>query len=476
MAGKTLFWFRQDLRVSDNPGLWQAAQKGPVLAVYIHDEEHLKDFKLGTSSRWWLHNSLTALDKSLENNLHVYKGSAQIIIMRLIKEHALDAVYFNRCYEPWRQEQDAVIKAALEKKGIECKNFNSSLLWEPSEVLKGDGTPYKVFTPFYNNGCFKAGIPGIPLPAPKTISYIKDTSSFAAIAELGLIKNKESFEGIAQQWNSGEKAAQKRLNEFIKKDFVGYSEGRNFPAKNNTSRLSPYLHFGEISPKQVWHGVNCKAVKKTIPAVDRATFLKELAWREFSYSLLYNFPTLPRENFNKKFNGFSWQTNSSFLEAWQQGKTGYPIVDAGMRELLQTGYMHNRVRMIVGSFLVKNLLLHWHQGEDWFWDHLVDADLANNSASWQWVAGSGADAAPYFRVFNPITQGEKFDSNGEYTKRFVPELKKLPVKYLFKPWEAPQEVLKSAGVVLGKTYPHPMVDVSESRKRALDAYIKLSKG
>jgi len=201
-----------------------------------------------------------------------------------------------------------------------------------------------------------------------------------------------------------------------------------------------------------------------------------LAWREFSYSLLYNFPTLPRENFNKKFNGFSWQTNSSFLEAWQQGKTGYPIVDAGMRELLQTGYMHNRVRMIVGSFLVKNLLLHWHQGEDWFWDHLVDADLANNSASWQWVAGSGADAAPYFRVFNPITQGEKFDSNGEYTKRFVPELKKLPVKYLFKPWEAPQEVLKSAGVVLGKTYPHPMVDVSESRKRALDAYIKLSKG
>jgi deoxyribodipyrimidine photo-lyase len=270
-------------------------------------------------------------------------------------------------------------------------------------------------------------------------------------------------------WEIGEQAASKKLEFFLHEGLVDYKEERNFPGKQKNSRLSPHLHFGEISPHQVWYAAEKKG-RLTAPSKDVEHFLSEMVWREFSYYLLYHFPTLPRKNFQAKFDHFPWLNNLGLLKAWQTGQTGYPIVDAGMRQLWQTGYMHNRVRMIVASFLVKNLLLHWHHGEDWFWDCLVDADLANNSASWQWVAGSGVDAAPYFRIFNPVTQGEKFDETGEYTRKFVPELGKLPNKFLFKPWEASESILKMAEVNLGKTYPKPIIELKKSREIALVAY------
>jgi deoxyribodipyrimidine photo-lyase len=273
-------------------------------------------------------------------------------------------------------------------------------------------------------------------------------------------------------WEVGEHAAQSRLIEFLEDGLQGYEEKRNYPFKKNVSRLSPHLHFGEISPNQAWYGGQNQGLSHGWTK-DSDCFLRELGWREFSHSLLYHFSDLPNKNFQQKFDHFSWVNNPLYLKAWQTGQTGYPIVDAGMRELWQTGYMHNRVRMIVGSFLVKNLLQHWHFGRDWFWDCLVDADLANNSSGWQWIAGSGADASPYFRIFNPVTQGEKFDPDGKYTRSFVPELNELPNKYLFKPWEAPETVLKSAGIVLGETYPNPIVDLTVSRNKALEAYKRL---
>jgi deoxyribodipyrimidine photo-lyase len=289
------------------------------------------------------------------------------------------------------------------------------------------------------------------------------------IDALGLLPDHEWGAKMTSHWQIGEAAAMTRLGDFVDGGLKGYKDGRNFPARPNTSRLSAHLHWGEISPNMAWYA----AVEKRDQAGfdnDIDVFLSELGWREFSHSLLYHFPQLPRQNLQSKFDSFPWRSDDNALRAWQQGKTGYPIVDAGMRELWETGYMHNRVRMIVGSFLVKNLLLHWHHGEAWFWDCLVDADLANNSAGWQWIAGCGADAAPYFRVFNPITQGTKFDADGSYTRRFVPELAGLPNKYLFNPWDAPALELQAAGITLGKHYPHPIVDVKQSREAALAAF------
>jgi deoxyribodipyrimidine photo-lyase len=457
----TIFWFRQDLRIADNPGLSAAALQGKVLPIYILDDETRGEFKLGGASRWWLHHSLNKLNQDLKNQLNLYIGDPKKILSEIIKNHHVDAVYWNRCYEPWRIQQDSEIKSALKNMGIECKSFNASLLWEPWQVLKSDGTPYKVYTPYYKNGCLQAPSPRAPLPKPKKLDLIKIND-----IQLNLLPKINWYQTLESTWKVGEKAAHKKLDYFLEHYLLGYKKNRDYPAKPNTARLSPHLHFGEISPQQIWHSVNHYD--------DDAQFLlRELAWREFSYYLLYHFPDLPRKNFQAKFDTFPWKNNKKLLTAWQQGKTGYPIIDAGMRELWQTGYMHNRVRMIVASFLVKNLQIHWHKGEEWFWDCLVDADLANNSASWQWVAGCGADAAPYFRIFNPVIQGEKFDKDGDYTRRFVPELAQLPNKYLFKPWMAPISVLNAAGIILGKTYPHPMVDLKQTREDALLAYKRL---
>lgn len=468
MSIKTLFWFRNDLRISDNPGLLEASKNGSVMPIYIMDDRDAGDFKMGSASKWWLHHSLNSLNTSLDNSLSTYCGSAFDIIIDLIEKHKITHVYWNRCYEPLRIQSDSVLKKHLIEMGIECKSFNACLLWEPWQVLKKDQSPYKVFTPYYRNGCLSAPAPRTPLPKPENLQLIKDDAS-QTIDELNLLPHIHWYDGMEKMWNIGEQAAYEKCDVFLENGIKGYKDLRNFPEKRNVSRLSPHLHFGEISPHQVWHAARIKGTMNGAED-DLDCFLSEIGWREFSYYLLYHFPDLPRNNFQPKFDNFPWQENFALLKAWQSGQTGYPIIDAGMRELWQTGYMHNRVRMIVGSFLVKNLRIHWHHGEDWFWDCLVDADLASNSASWQWVAGSGADASPYFRIFNPVLQGQKFDVDGEYTRRFVPELSKLPSKYLFNPWAAPETVLRAAGVDLGKTYPKPIVNLEKSRDEALEAY------
>lgn len=473
MSKKTLaiHWFRQDLRLSDNPALVEAAEIGNVLPVFILDNSGAGDHAMGGASRWWLYHSLNALNNSLKGNLRVYRGEAQDILCALARQHPQSVVTWNRCYEPWRIARDKNIKTALSDLGIEAKSFNGSLLWEPWQVLKKDGTPYKVFTPYYRRGCLNATPPRKPLPKLK-LTFAKDDMSInqLSVDELGLLPTVPWDKKLESHWQVGETAAHARLKQFIDQGISDYKEGRNYPSKPNVSRLSPHLHWGEISPNQFWYDV-----QRLGAGINEDCLLSELGWREFSYSLLYHFPQLPRENLQTKFDYFPWRTTGSdyteeYLSRWQKGMTGYPIIDAGMRELWQTGYMHNRVRMIVGSFLVKNLLLHWHYGERWFWDCLVDADLASNSASWQWIAGCGADAAPYFRVFNPVTQGEKFDVGGSYTRHFVPELSAMPDKYLHKPWEAPESILEAAGIELGLTYPLPIVDTKASREQALEAF------
>jgi deoxyribodipyrimidine photo-lyase len=466
---KSIFWFRKDLRLSDNPGLYHAAQKNSILPIFIIDTT--ASLEIGQASQWWLAQSLEKLNETLDNKLNIYVGDPKKIILQLVAEHSISNVYFNNCYEPAQDEQDASIKKALEKENVSVESFCAQLLWKPSQVVKKDGTPYKVFTPFYRNGCLQATPPRSPLPTPKNMDLIEDTKNHTSIKNLFPEALKEWNTKLVKIWKVGEKAAQAQLKHFITQGLDGYKEGRNFPDHKNVSRLSPHLHFGEISPNQIWYAVQAPGVAASHTEID--CFLTELGWREFSNTLLHFFPTLPDKNFNAKFDAFPWEYHASMLTAWKEGKTGYPIVDAGMRELAQTGYMHNRVRMIVASFLVKNLLIDWRHGKDWFWNCLVDADLANNSASWQWVAGSGADAAPYFRIFNPVLQGEKFDKHGDYTRLYVPELSKLPDKYLYTPWLAPENILTQAGITLGKEYPKPIINLDASRKYALGAYKKI---
>ncbi len=468
MSKLNIFWFRQDLRLTDNPGLYEAAKNGDVLPIYILDDQNAGAYQAGGASRWWLHHSLKSLHASLKGMLSLYMGRPQDILPKIIKANGAQAVYWNRCYEPWRIGRDKEIKQSLQDDNIEVFSFNGSLLWEPWEVLKSDGTPYKVFTPFYRKGCLNAAAPRKSLPKPKKKSFVEDDYKSVSLEDLKLLPKISWDTMLESHWAIGEPAAQKQLENFLTNGISHYKEGRNFPGQSYVSRLSPYLHFGEISPNQVWYAAKGMGDDQNIDH-----FCSELGWREFSHSLLYYNPDLPRVNLQKKFDHFSWRKNKSFLKSWQRGMTGYPIVDAGMRELWQTGYVHNRVRMIVGSFLVKNLRLHWHEGERWFWDCLVDADLANNSASWQWIAGCGADAAPYFRIFNPVTQGQKFDPDGAYTCSYIPELKRLPKKYLFCPWEAPEDILEHCGIVLGKSYPKPIVDLKISRQEALDAFSQL---
>ena len=465
-----IHWFRQDLRLADNPALYEAAQHDPVLPIFILDDHNAGDYALGAASRWWLYYSLNSLKKDLKNSLQIFEGDPQQILQVLIEKYGVKKVFWNRCYEPWRVKRDKRIKSVLEHQGVEVNSYNGSLLWEPWEIKKKDGTPYKVFTPYFRKGCLTYAAPRKPLPRPGKLRLFSSEENKSSIEALSLLPKLEWGKQFESHWKVGEKHAYKRLENFLEHGLDDYKEGRNYPAKQNVSRLSPYLHFGEISANQVWYESQAVHADKNLEH-----FHSELGWREFSYSLLYYSSDLARINLQTKFDNFPWLKNMKNLQAWQQGVTGFPIVDAGMRELWQTGYMHSRVRMIVGSFLVKNLLLHWHHGFEWFWDCLLDADLANNAASWQWIAGCGADAAPYFRVFNPVIQGSKFDAEGEYTKRYVPELKNLPAKYLFNPWAAPQGILSAADVSLGKDYPKPIVDVKLSRLRALAAFKSLAK-
>ena len=472
--GTAIHWFRQDLRLSDNPALDSAAQYETLIPIYILDEVNSGEFKMGAASKWWLHQSLTKLNESLDGKLLVYQGNPHEILNKLIEEQEVSYVTWNRCYEPWRIDRDKEIKRKFEDKNVAVESFSASLLWEPWTISKDDGTPYRVFTPFYKKGCLNSEEPRLPAGKVDLSNLYSEDLSSDSITDLNLLPTIKWYESFEEEWNPGEIGAEQNLNSFLDSGLLNYKEGRNFPSQEFVSRLSPHLHFGEISPNEVWYRAK---TKEGISGIEKslAHFHSELGWREFSYYLLYHFPDLPNKNFQEKFDIFPWQENEEFLALWQKGNTGYPIVDAGMRELWQTGYMHNRLRMIVGSFLVKNLLIDWRFGERWFWDCLVDADLASNSASWQWVAGSGADAAPYFRIFNPITQGLKFDPEGEYTKKYVPELRDLPNKYLFSPWEAPENILADAGIELGKNYPKPMVDLKLSRETALEAFATTKK-
>lgn len=470
MKKRAIHWFRQDLRLSDNPALTKATTHGSILPIYILDEENAGEYTMGGASRWWLHHSLKSLNASLGDTLSVYKGHPNDILNDLITRFNVEAVYWNRCYEPWRINRDTNIKERLKTAKIAVHTYNGSLLWEPWNIKKKDKTPYKVFTPFYRKGCLKADIPREPLPKPEDANYVLDQAHIG-IDQLGLLPKINWGSQLGLHWEIGEAGACKRFKTFMDEGRYYYKEGRNLPAKAYVSRLSPYLHLGEISPNQLLHAVRHLGNDKHIDH-----FCSELGWREFAYSQLYYNPELPRKNLQSKFDNFPWVKNVDYLRAWQKGQTGVPMVDAGMRELWQTGYMHNRVRMIVASFLVKNLRLHWHHGERWFWDTLVDADLANNSASWQWVAGCGADAAPYFRIFNPVKQGQKFDPDGSYIRKYIPKIAALPDKYLFSPWEAPEFILERAGIKLGSTYPKPIVDLKQSREAALEAFQSLKQG
>ena len=461
-----IHWFRQDLRLADNPALAHAARHSAVLPIYILDDASAGAHGLGGASRCWLHHSLTALNDSLGGKLAIYSGDPQLILDQLRARHQVAAIYWNRCYQPWQIRRDTRLKQHLRAQGIEVNTYNGSLLWEPWSIHKADQSHYKVFTPFYRKGCLGAPEPRTPLPKPEA-NYITDRQK-QKLTELKLLPKLDWGARILAPWRIGELGAQARFAEFIEQGLQHYKEGRNLPAQPYVSRLSPHLRFGEISPNQLWHTVRSLGNDRHID-----TFCSELGWREFSYSQLYHNPSLPQQNLQSKFDRFPWVDNPKHLRAWQRGQTGIPLVDAGMRELWQTGYMHNRVRMVVGSFLVKNLRLHWHHGERWFWDTLFDADLANNSASWQWIAGCGADAAPYFRIFNPITQGEKFDSDGAYLRTYLPELAALPTKHLLNPHATPEPILQQANIQLGTDYPHPIIDLQQSRQQALDAFKSL---
>lgn len=463
-----LVWFRQDLRIKDNPALQAAVDAGAIVPVYIKDITIHPDEQPGGAANWWLHHSLNALNNKLNGHLQVFEGDPRTILPELVSAFNAKAVFWNRCYEPAAIERDTVIKHALKEAGCVVSSFNASLLWEPMSIRKQDGGVYKVFTPYYRKGCLQATSPRYPIAAPETITFANVSSIGLAIDSLNLLPTLDWASEFYDHWQPGEEGAAAQLSEFISNAAKGYEDQRNIPSVKGTSHLSPHLHFGEISPNQVWYALNDAFNQPDNTHLD--CFLSELGWREFSYYLLYHFPTLPTDNFNPQFNHFRWRDDETGFKAWCKGQTGIPIVDAGMRELWQTGYMHNRVRMIVGSFLVKNLLIDWRKGERWFWDCLLDADRASNAASWQWVAGSGADAAPYFRIFNPVLQGEKFDKQGEYVKTYCPELAKIPDKYIHKPWEAPPNIMAYAGVILGKNYPKPIVDLKASRQRALDAF------
>ncbi|WP_371193102.1 deoxyribodipyrimidine photo-lyase [Glaciecola sp. SC05] len=473
---KSIVWFRQDLRINDNPALKAACDNGEVIPVYIFDETISGKADMGGACKWWLHHALTDLAASLNQQLIVKRGNAQAILASLVTEYGATRVVWNRMYEPWARARDAQVKQHFNDNDITAKSFNGSLLWEPWEVLKKDETPYKVYTPYYRRGCLSKSAPRYPLERPN-LNIDPSVANDAAkqISALKLLPDIPWDGGLTDMWTVSEKAAGAKLSWFINNAIKEYSDQRNLPAVRGTSQLSPYLHFGQISPNQVWYAIT-DAFQGDVSGRGVDTYLSEIGWREFSYYLLYHFDDMQNINFNSKFDQFPWRKSEQDLQAWQKGQTGVPIVDAGMRELYQTGYMHNRVRMIVGSYLVKNLLIDWREGERWFWDCLVDADTASNSAGWQWVAGSGADASPYFRIFNPILQGEKFDKEGEYVKTYCPELSEMPKKYIHKPWEAPEDVLKAAKVKLGETYPHPIVELKPSRQRALDAFAKIKGG
>jgi deoxyribodipyrimidine photo-lyase len=469
----TLVWFRQDLRLADNPALQAAIAAGDsVIPVYIHDIKSEGEWSPGGATQWWLHHALIDLAEQFNkagSPLIIRQGDSLKELEKLINETGATSVVWNRRYEPLIVKRDTEIKTQLRNKGLKAESFNGSLLHEPQKIKNLSGNPFQVFTPFWKN-CLANLQFGIPVKAPKKIQGLSQSVSTVSIDSLKLLPKIKWDQQFSKEWNPTRAGAESRLAEFKKSPVKDYNEARDIPNVDGTSRLSPYLHFGQISPLEIY-----TAIKETPFAETKSgqRYIAEIGWREFGYHLLHHFNHTPEKALRKEYDDFPWQSDPKLLRAWQKGKTGFPIVDAGMRQLWLTGWQHNRVRMIAASVLVKHLLQPWQDGAKWFWDTLVDADLASNTLGWQWAGGCGADAAPYFRVFNPVLQGEKFDPNGDYVRKYVPELANMPAEWIHKPWDAPADVLAKAGVVLGKNYPVPAIGLTEGRDRALAAFKKL---
>jgi deoxyribodipyrimidine photo-lyase len=469
-----IVWFRKDLRLGDNHALHAAAQTGrDIIPIYIREPSQSENGPLGAAQAWWLHHSLESLQKDLidiGSRLVLRSGKPDGVLADLMDETGASDVYWNRRYDPKGIAVDGPLKDWLAAKAVTVKSFAGQLLHEPLRLKTGSGTPYRVYTPFWR-ALEASGEPDHPLARPEKLAAPEQWPVGDDLTGWKLLPHKPDWaKTFSEIWTPGEAAAVERLETFIEDGLSGYKTRRDLPAAEGTSGLSPHLAMGEISPARIWHATRNL---RDVPAEDVITFRKELVWRDFSYHLLFHNPDLPKENLNRKYDAFAWAENDDAFRCWTKGETGYPIVDAGMRQLRRHGTMHNRVRMIAASFLIKDLLIDWRRGEAWFRDTLVDADPASNAASWQWVAGSGADASPFFRVFNPVLQGEKFDPDGIYVKTFVPELADLPAKLVHRPFEASQSILDAAGLTLGDTYPKPLVDHAKARDRALAAYNKI---
>lgn len=489
-----IVWFRHDLRLHDNPALSAAAAQSAIIPVFIWSPDDEGEAAAGAAGRWWLAQSLRSLDAALRERggrLIVRCGRAAEVLPALIRECGATHVHWNRRYEPSIVARDTQLKNMLQERGVAVESHNGALLFEPWEISTQEGRPFRVYTPF-SKACFHNAARLRDVLPSAQVRWPSKWPVSLSVDDLQLEPKVDWAAGIRESWQPGEAGARAALDRFLTTAVTTYATDRDTPGIVGTSRLSPHLHFGEISPNEVWSAVRKgtfeQESKSHSPGGRRRTsvqgndhaqpapgegaekYLKELLWREFAHHLLYHFPHTVTQPLDQRFAAFPWKSDARRLRAWQRGRTGFPIIDAGMRELWATGWMHNRVRMIVASFLVKDLLISWRDGAAWFWDTLVDADLANNTLGWQWVAGCGADAAPFFRIFNPILQGKKFDPDGMYVRRWVPELARLPDKYLHDPSTAPPFVLEEAGVRIGHTYPTVVVDHSAARLAALAAY------
>ncbi|MBB4827082.1 deoxyribodipyrimidine photo-lyase [Sporosarcina luteola] len=475
----TIVWFRKDLRLHDHPALFEAASIGKVIPVFIWTPEDEKAYGESEPSLWWLHHSLQAFQQRLDGmgiQLLIRKGNGLEILAELAREFQADAIYFNDRFEPEHRAKDVETVELLRLLGLDVQTFNGNLLFKPDSIKNSKGDPFKVFTAYWKK-TLEEYVP-VPLPAPD-LQGIEETTSTLSVEELGFPFRKNWSDYFHSIWKPGEQGAIEKWEEFMEDALLYYETERDLFATESpaVSMLSPAIAAGDISVKSMWHSAKRVMDASSLPAVQNSvmSFLRQLAWRDFAYYQLVWFPQIVNQPLLTYFSLFPWNGTAEHLERWEQGKTGYPLVDAGMRELKKTGAIHNRVRMVVASFLVKHLLIPWTEGSDWFRKSLIDYDMANNAMGWQWVAGTGIDAAPYFRIFNPIAQSQKFDPNGNYIRQWVPELADLPASHIHKPWETPPALLREANVQLGLTYPRPIIDHSTARKRALQAYNELRK-